>query len=153
MYATAFTPFPRHRRRLRTLLYLSQPVISIPSSCRSAMSLSLYLTFLDVPVLALLIYHIGKLAPEPRFPFLITYVFREKGLTTRCSFRKRPQALQRGWPSVRSSCRIYLYQFGQHHHLRDQQQTHVLRHPERTAWKAQRRSKLKASGVKKIMAV
>lgn len=40
-----------------------------------------------------------KLLPLPLLRFLITSVFRERGRTTPCSFRKRPQALQRGWPS------------------------------------------------------
>lgn len=38
----------------------------------------------------------GTLDPEPRFRFLITSVFKLKGLTTPWSFKKRPQALQRG---------------------------------------------------------
>lgn len=38
----------------------------------------------------------GRLAPEPRFLFLITSVFKLSGLTTPWSFKKRPQALQRG---------------------------------------------------------
>jgi hypothetical protein len=37
--------------------------------------------------------------PEPRFRFLITSVFKLRGLTTPWSFRNRPQALHRGWPS------------------------------------------------------
>lgn len=37
--------------------------------------------------------------PLPRLRFLITSVFKLRGLTTPCSLRKRPQALQRGWPS------------------------------------------------------
>lgn len=41
----------------------------------------------------------GALFPEPRLRFLITSVFKLSGLTTPCSFKKRPQALQRGWPS------------------------------------------------------
>jgi hypothetical protein len=41
----------------------------------------------------------GRDAPDPRFRFLITSVLRERGRTTPWSFRKRPQALQRGWPS------------------------------------------------------
>lgn len=39
------------------------------------------------------------LFPEPRFLFLITSVFRLRGRTTPCNFRKRPHALQRGCPS------------------------------------------------------
>lgn len=38
-------------------------------------------------------------APDPRLRFLMTSVLRERGRTTPCSLRKRPQALQRGWPS------------------------------------------------------
>jgi hypothetical protein len=38
----------------------------------------------------------GRLAPDPRFRFLITSVFKLRGLTTPWSFRNRPQALQRG---------------------------------------------------------
>lgn len=41
----------------------------------------------------------GREAPDPRFRFLITSVFKERGRTTPWSFKKRPQALQRGWPS------------------------------------------------------
>ena len=41
----------------------------------------------------------GKDAPDPRFRFLITSVFKESGRTTPWSFRKRPQALHRGCPS------------------------------------------------------
>ncbi len=41
----------------------------------------------------------GKLFPEPRFRFLMTSVFRLNGRTTPWSFRKRPHALHRGWPS------------------------------------------------------
>lgn len=41
----------------------------------------------------------GRLAPEPRFRFLITSVFKLNGLTTPCSFRKSPHALQSGCPS------------------------------------------------------
>lgn len=37
--------------------------------------------------------------PPPRLRFLITSVFRESGLTTPCSLRNNPHALQRGWPS------------------------------------------------------
>lgn len=37
--------------------------------------------------------------PEPRLRFLMTSVLRERGRTTPCSLRKRPQALHRGWPS------------------------------------------------------
>lgn len=37
--------------------------------------------------------------PLPRFRFLITSVLSESGRTTPCSLRKRPQALQSGWPS------------------------------------------------------
>ena len=38
-------------------------------------------------------------APEPRFLFFITSVFKESGRTTPWSFKNSPQALQRGWPS------------------------------------------------------
>lgn len=38
----------------------------------------------------------GPLFPEPRFRFLITSVFKLSGRTTPCSFKNRPQALQRG---------------------------------------------------------
>lgn len=38
----------------------------------------------------------GALLPEPRLRFLITSVFRLRGRTTPCSFKNRPQALQRG---------------------------------------------------------
>lgn len=38
----------------------------------------------------------GRLAPDPRFLFLITSVFKLRGRTTPCSFKNRPQALQRG---------------------------------------------------------
>jgi hypothetical protein len=41
----------------------------------------------------------GTLLPDPRLRFLITSVFKLNGLTTPCSFRKRPQALHKGWPS------------------------------------------------------
>jgi hypothetical protein len=41
----------------------------------------------------------GIVAPLPRLRFLMMSVFRESGRTTPCNFRKRPQALQRGWPS------------------------------------------------------
>ena len=41
----------------------------------------------------------GRLAPEPRFRFLITSVFKLRGLTTPCSLRNSPHALQSGWPS------------------------------------------------------
>jgi len=34
--------------------------------------------------------------PEPRLRFLMTSVFRLSGLTTPCSFKNKPQALQRG---------------------------------------------------------
>jgi len=34
--------------------------------------------------------------PPPRFRFLMTSVFRDKGRTTPWSLRKRPQALHRG---------------------------------------------------------
>jgi len=37
--------------------------------------------------------------PLPRFRFLITSVLSDNGRTTPCSFRKRPQALHKGWPS------------------------------------------------------
>jgi len=46
-----------------------------------------------VPVLLVVVL------PLPRLRFLITSVFNDKGLTTPCSFRKRPQALHSGWPS------------------------------------------------------
>lgn len=42
---------------------------------------------------------IGRPVPEPRFRFLMTSVFKLRGLTTPCSLRKSPQALQSGWPS------------------------------------------------------
>lgn len=38
----------------------------------------------------------GRLAPDPLFRFLMTSVFKLRGRTTPWSFRKRPQALQRG---------------------------------------------------------
>ena len=38
-------------------------------------------------------------APDPRFLFLITSVFKESGRTTPWSFKNSPQALHRGWPS------------------------------------------------------
>ena len=38
----------------------------------------------------------GRDAPDPRLRFLITSVFKESGRTTPWSFRKSPQALQRG---------------------------------------------------------
>lgn len=41
----------------------------------------------------------GRLAPEPRFRFLMTSVFKLSGLTTPWSFKNKPQALQRGCPS------------------------------------------------------
>ena len=41
----------------------------------------------------------GRLAPELRLRFLMTSVFRLSGRTTPWSFRKRPHALQSGWPS------------------------------------------------------
>lgn len=41
----------------------------------------------------------GKLAPEPRLRFLITSVFKLRGRTTPWSFKNKPHALQRGWPS------------------------------------------------------
>jgi hypothetical protein len=41
----------------------------------------------------------GKVAPDPRFRFLMTSVFKLSGLTTPWSFRNRPHALQSGWPS------------------------------------------------------
>lgn len=41
----------------------------------------------------------GRLLPDPRFLFLMTSVFKLSGRTTPWSFRKRPQALHRGWPS------------------------------------------------------
>ena len=41
----------------------------------------------------------GRFVPEPRLRFLITSVLRDRGRTTPWSLRKRPQALQRGWPS------------------------------------------------------
>lgn len=41
----------------------------------------------------------GRLAPEPRLRFFIMSVLRESGRTTPWSFRKRPHALQSGWPS------------------------------------------------------
>ena len=37
--------------------------------------------------------------PLPRFLFLITSVFKLRGLTTPCNLRNKPQALQRGCPS------------------------------------------------------
>jgi hypothetical protein len=42
----------------------------------------------------------GRDAPEPRMRFLITSVFKESGRTIPWSFRKSPQALQRGCPSA-----------------------------------------------------
>lgn len=41
----------------------------------------------------------GTEAPDPRLRFLITSVFRDSGRTTPWSLRKRPHALQRGFPS------------------------------------------------------
>ena len=41
----------------------------------------------------------GREAPDPRFRFLMTSVLRERGRTTPWSFKKSPQALQRGCPS------------------------------------------------------
>lgn len=41
----------------------------------------------------------GPVWPEPRLRFLMTSVLRERGRTTPWSFRNKPQALQRGWPS------------------------------------------------------
>jgi len=41
----------------------------------------------------------GVGCPVPRLRFLMISVLRERGLTTPCSFKKRPQALQRGLPS------------------------------------------------------
>jgi hypothetical protein len=41
----------------------------------------------------------GTEVPAPRLRFLITSVLRERGRTTPWSLRKRPQALQSGWPS------------------------------------------------------
>jgi hypothetical protein len=38
----------------------------------------------------------GKVVPEPRLRFLMTSVFSDSGLTTPCSLRNKPQALQRG---------------------------------------------------------
>lgn len=57
----------------------------------------------------------GALLPEPRLRFLMTSVFRLKGLTTPCNFRNRPQALQRGWPSGfrRHSGVVWVKQFVQ----------------------------------------
>ena len=37
--------------------------------------------------------------PLPRFLFFITSVLSDKGRTTPCSFKNKPQALQRGCPS------------------------------------------------------
>lgn len=57
---------------------------------------------LEVPVLFLdrvLVLPTAWPEPEPRFRFLMTSVFRLSGRTTPCSFRNKPQALQRGWPS------------------------------------------------------
>ena len=53
--------------------------------------------------------------PLPRFLFLITSVFRDSGLTTPCSFKKRPQALHRGCPSGfrRQSGVVWVKQFVQ----------------------------------------
>lgn len=39
------------------------------------------------------------LLPDPRFRFLMTSVFKLRGRTTPWSFRNRPHALHRGWPS------------------------------------------------------
>lgn len=53
------------------------------------------LAFFDlvlVPVMA-------RLVPEPRFRFLITSVFKLRGLTTPWSFKNKPQALHKGCPS------------------------------------------------------
>lgn len=52
-------------------------------------------TFFDL----VLVPPTGRLAPEPRFRFLMTSVFRLNGRTTPCSFRNRPQALHSGCPS------------------------------------------------------
>lgn len=41
----------------------------------------------------------GRFAPEPRLRFLMTSVFKLSGRTTPWSFKNKPQALQRGWPS------------------------------------------------------
>lgn len=41
----------------------------------------------------------GMAVPLPLLRFFMTSVFKERGRTTPCSFRNRPQALQRGWPS------------------------------------------------------
>lgn len=51
--------------------------------------------------------------PEPRFRFLMTSVFKLRGLTTPWSFRKSPQALQRGLPSGfrRQSGVVWVAQF------------------------------------------
>jgi hypothetical protein len=55
----------------------------------------------------------GRPDPEPRFRFLMTSVFKLSGRTTPCSLRKRPQALQRGWPSGlrRQSGVVWVKQF------------------------------------------
>ena len=37
--------------------------------------------------------------PLPRLRFLMTSVLRDNGRTTPCSFRNKPQALHKGWPS------------------------------------------------------
>jgi hypothetical protein len=41
----------------------------------------------------------GPEVPDPRFLFLMTSVFNDRGLTTPCNFRNRPHALHKGWPS------------------------------------------------------
>jgi hypothetical protein len=38
----------------------------------------------------------GTFAPDPRFRFLITSVFNERGRTTPCNLRNSPQALHSG---------------------------------------------------------
>jgi hypothetical protein len=51
--------------------------------------------------------------PEPRLRFLMTSVFKLSGRTTPWSLRKRPHALQRGWPSGfrRQSGVVWVKQF------------------------------------------
>jgi hypothetical protein len=41
----------------------------------------------------------GAELPLPRLRFLMTSVLSDKGRTTPCSLRNKPQALHRGWPS------------------------------------------------------
>lgn len=40
-----------------------------------------------------------KALPLPRLRFLMTSVLRDRGRTTPCSFKNKPQALHSGWPS------------------------------------------------------